>query len=107
MFFNLGIDSSLGGMEAIVTGISDDWTFLNRFRYKRILIVVAAHVISFSVSILCSTSGGIFALIWLDSFSAGVSLLAIALFEVICIAYCYGGPQFSADFRRVCGQEIG
>lgn len=109
MFFNLGIDSSMGGMEAICTGISDDWHFLDRwFRsHKRLAIVFGVHLLGFLVSLVNCTQGGIYALVWLDLYAAGISLISVGFCEAIAISYFYGIDRFSDDLLRMTGRRPG
>ncbi|MGH0125235.1 UNVERIFIED_CONTAM: hypothetical protein FKN15_051669 [Acipenser sinensis] len=91
MLLTLGIDSSMGGMEAIITGLTDDFKILKR---NRKLFTFATAFGTFLVALTCVTNGGIYVLTLLDSFSAGTSILFGVLIEAIGVSWFYGELLF-------------
>ncbi|MGH0133598.1 UNVERIFIED_CONTAM: hypothetical protein FKN15_053081 [Acipenser sinensis] len=104
MLLTLGIDSSMGGMEAIITGLTDDFKILKR---NRKLFTFATAFGTFLVALTCVTNGGIYVLTLLDSFSAGTSILFGVLIEAIGVSWFYGVDRFSEDIERMMGFKPG
>uniref|UniRef100_A0A671LDE5 Transporter n=1 Tax=Sinocyclocheilus anshuiensis TaxID=1608454 RepID=A0A671LDE5_9TELE len=104
MLLTLGIDSSMGGMEAVITGLSDDFKFLKRHRKLFTFAVVFG---TFLIALLCITNGGIFVLTLLDAYAAGTSILFGVLIEAIGVSWFYGVDRFSEDIERMMGFKPG
>ncbi|XP_037655395.1 sodium-dependent dopamine transporter isoform X2 [Choloepus didactylus] len=104
MLLTLGIDSAMGGMESVITGLTDEFQLLHRHRELFTLLIVLA---TFLLSLLCVTSGGIYVFTLLDHFAAGTSILFGVLIEAIGVAWFYGVGQFSDDIKQMIGQRPG
>lgn len=102
MLLTLGIDSAMGGMESVITGLVDEFQLLRRHRELFTLAVVLA---TFLLSLLCVTNGGIYIFTLLDHFAAGTSILFGVLVEAIGVAWFYGVRQFSDDIKQMTGQR--
>ncbi|XP_018024798.1 sodium-dependent dopamine transporter [Hyalella azteca] len=104
MLIMLGLDSGMGGLECVITGLLDELreTFGRKVIRREVFtaIVVAS---SFLVSIGNFCQGGMYMFHWLDTYAAGVSLLSSALFESIGVAWFYGLDRFTADIRHMLG----
>uniref|UniRef100_A0A3Q0QZ15 Transporter n=1 Tax=Amphilophus citrinellus TaxID=61819 RepID=A0A3Q0QZ15_AMPCI len=104
MLLTLGIDSSMGGMEAVITGLTDDFKILKRNR-KLFTFITAFG--TFLVALLCITNGGIYVLTLLDKYAAGTSILFGVLIEAIGVSWFYGVDRFSEDIERMMGFKPG
>uniref|UniRef100_A0A8C5F0U1 Transporter n=1 Tax=Gouania willdenowi TaxID=441366 RepID=A0A8C5F0U1_GOUWI len=104
MLLTLGIDSSMGGMEAVITGLSDDFLFLKR---NRKVFTFATAFGTFLFSLLCITNGGIYVLTLLDKYAAGTAILFGVLIEAIGVSWFYGVDRFSEDIERMMGFKPG
>ncbi|KAM4875286.1 sodium-dependent dopamine transporter [Thomomys bottae] len=102
MLLTLGIDSAMGGMESVITGLIDEFPLLHRHREIFTLGIVLA---TFLLSLLCVTNGGIYVFTLLDHFAAGTSILFGVLIEAVGVAWFYGVQQFSEDIRQMTGQR--
>ncbi|KAM8877602.1 sodium-dependent noradrenaline transporter [Synchiropus picturatus] len=104
MLLTLGIDSSMGGMEAVITGLADDFIILKR---NRKLFTFATAGVTFLFALLCVTNGGIYVLTLLDKYAAGTSILFGVLIEAIGVSWFYGVDRFSEDIERMMGFKPG
>ncbi|KAI1894087.1 hypothetical protein AGOR_G00112220 [Albula goreensis] len=104
MLLTLGIDSAMGGMESVITGLIDEFKFLHRHRELFTLFIVVS---TFLISLFCVTNGGIYVFTLLDHFAAGTSILFGVLIEAIGIAWFYGVDRFSDDIQEMIGQRPG
>ncbi|XP_075682884.1 sodium-dependent dopamine transporter [Rhinoderma darwinii] len=104
MLLTLGIDSAMGGMESVITGLIDEFKFLRRHRELFTLFVVLC---TFFISLSCVTNGGIYVFTLLDHFAAGTSILFGVLIEAIGIAWFYGVSRFSDDIQEMIGKRPG
>ncbi|CAN0073158.1 sodium-dependent noradrenaline transporter-like isoform X1 [Lampetra fluviatilis] len=104
MLLTLGIDSAMGGMEAVITGLIDDFPILKRHREKFTLLVAVG---TFLVALVCVTNGGIYVFTILDNFAAGTSILFGVLIEAIGVAWFYGVDRFSEDIEQMMGFKPG
>ncbi|XP_063520703.1 sodium-dependent dopamine transporter isoform X2 [Pongo pygmaeus] len=102
MLLTLGIDSAMGGMESVITGLIDEFQLLHRHRELFTLFIVLA---TFLLSLFCVTNGGIYVFTLLDHFAAGTSILFGVLVEAIGVAWFYGVGQFSDDIQQMTGQR--
>ncbi|KAG7229375.1 hypothetical protein INR49_012766 [Caranx melampygus] len=90
MLLTLGIDSAMGGMESVITGLIDEFKFLHKHRELFTLFI-----------------GGMYVFTLLDHFAAGTSILFGVLIEAIGIAWFYGVDRFSDDIEEMIGQRPG
>ncbi|XP_018618351.2 sodium-dependent dopamine transporter isoform X1 [Scleropages formosus] len=104
MLLTLGIDSAMGGMESVITGLIDEFKFLHKHRELFTLFIVVS---TFLVSLFCVTNGGIYVFTLLDHFAAGTSILFGVLIEAIGIAWFYGVDRFSDDIQEMIGHRPG
>uniref|UniRef100_A0A8D0GBE5 Transporter n=1 Tax=Sphenodon punctatus TaxID=8508 RepID=A0A8D0GBE5_SPHPU len=104
MLLTLGIDSSMGGMEAVITGLADDFQILKRHRK---LFTFGVSFGTFLLALFCITNGGIYVLTLLDTFAAGTSILFAVLMEAIGVSWFYGVDRFSDDIKQMMGFKPG
>ncbi|XP_039511092.1 sodium-dependent dopamine transporter [Rhinichthys klamathensis goyatoka] len=104
MLLTLGIDSAMGGMESVITGLIDEFKCLHKHRELFTLFIVVS---TFLISLICVTNGGIYVFTLLDHFAAGTSILFGVLIEAIGIAWFYGVDRFSDDIEEMIGQRPG
>uniref|UniRef100_A0A8D2E2W2 Transporter n=1 Tax=Sciurus vulgaris TaxID=55149 RepID=A0A8D2E2W2_SCIVU len=104
MLLALGLDSSMGGMEAVITGLADDFQVLKR---NRKLFTFGVTVGTFLLALFCITKGGIYVLTLLDAFAAGTSILFAVLMEAIGVSWFYGVDRFSDDIQQMMGFKPG
>uniref|UniRef100_A0AAU7L0S8 Transporter n=1 Tax=Girardia tigrina TaxID=6162 RepID=A0AAU7L0S8_GIRTI len=100
MLISLGLDSTFGGLEALITGILDEWP---RLRKRRELFVLLLIVYCFIGSLATTTQGGFLVLNWLDRHGAPISILFIVFCECVALCWFYGIKRFSDDVESMLG----
>ncbi|XP_065316728.1 sodium-dependent noradrenaline transporter-like [Gordionus sp. m RMFG-2023] len=100
----LGLDSLLGGMEAVITGLLDDLgPTLKSFGISKKVLIGIVIFTSFCVALLCTTKDGIYWITFLDTYAAGTALLFIVFFEAVGVAWIYGVDRFSSNIEEMIG----
>ncbi|KAJ6218465.1 hypothetical protein RDWZM_009622 [Blomia tropicalis] len=84
MLLTLGLDSSFGGSEAIITAVSDEYPIVKR---NREIFVALLFSLYFIVGLASCTQGGVYIVHFMDRFAAGVR-------------------RFSQDIKLMVGFEI-
>ncbi|XP_031574850.1 sodium- and chloride-dependent GABA transporter 1-like isoform X2 [Actinia tenebrosa] len=104
MILTLGLDSQFGMMEAVITGLCDEYKSLNK--HKKLFIALTCFL-CFLPGITHVTQGGAYVLNLFDYQSGGVSLLFLGFFEAFSLAWIYGVPRFSKDIEAMIGSKPG
>ncbi|MFH4977086.1 hypothetical protein AB6A40_003795 [Gnathostoma spinigerum] len=102
MLLTLGLDSSFGGSEAIITALSDEYPLIKRNRETFIAILFTFYML---VGFTMCTQGGILVMEWLIVYGTSWGLLIAVLCETIVVSFFYGIKQFSRDFCEMLGFE--
>nr|XP_032524203.1 sodium-dependent noradrenaline transporter-like [Danaus plexippus plexippus] len=90
MLIMLGLDSGMGGLECVITGLLDQARACGASRLRREHFTLAVVCLSFCVACINVTPGGIYMFHLLDTYAAGISLLCSALFEAVAVSWFYG-----------------
>lgn len=93
----------MGGLEAVITGIEDEFKFAKNMHRGLLTGLVIAS--SFVFALISCTQGGAYTLFWFDIYSASVSLLFSALFEALGVVYFYGLDKFILDIESMLGRR--
>ncbi|XP_071944236.1 sodium-dependent serotonin transporter-like [Antedon mediterranea] len=105
MLINLGLDSTFGGLESIITAWSDEYpTSIGKHRE---LFVLGLVTCSFLGALPTVTYGGQYVIQLIDAYGAASTLLAIVLLEAIAVAWIYGNRRFEADVKSMLGRPPG
>ncbi|CAH1800555.1 unnamed protein product [Owenia fusiformis] len=104
MLLTLGLDSSFGGSEAIITAISDEFPIV---RKKREIFVACLFSLYFFVGLASVTYGGAYVVNLLDRYAAGYSILIAVFFEAIAVSWFYGVDRFCKDIEDMLGFRPG
>ncbi|CAG5051397.1 unnamed protein product [Parnassius apollo] len=104
MLLTLGLDSSFGGSEAIITALSDEYPPIGRHRE---LFVACLFTLYFFVGLASCTKGGFYFFQLLDRYAAGYSMLVAVFFEAIAVSWIYGTERFCEDIRDMIGFRPG
>nr|CAD7395068.1 unnamed protein product [Timema cristinae] len=87
MLLTLGLDSSFGGSEAIITALSDEFPIIG---HNREIFVACLFTLYFLVGLTSCSQGGFYFFHLLDRYAAGYSMLFAVLFETIAVSWIYG-----------------
>uniref|UniRef100_A0A8C5T244 Sodium-dependent serotonin transporter n=1 Tax=Laticauda laticaudata TaxID=8630 RepID=A0A8C5T244_LATLA len=101
MMVTLGLDSTFGGLEAVITALMDEYPQV--LGERRQLFVLGLITLCFLGSLTTLTNGGPYIVKLLEEFGAGCSILAVVFLEAIAVSWFYGMQQFCSDVRAMLG----
>lgn len=104
MLITLGLDSTFGGLEAVITAICDEYPLMKR---NRELFVLGLVLVCFLGALPTVTNGGQYVINLLDNHAAPISLLFICFIEAIAVNWFYGCQKFSNDIESMLGHQPG
>ncbi|XP_020514533.2 sodium- and chloride-dependent GABA transporter ine isoform X1 [Labrus bergylta] len=105
MLLCLGLDSQFATVEVGVTFIKDEFgPRILRFLKREELVTLAVCVLGFILGIPHVTKGGIYVFQLMDHYTAVVSLVFLAFFEVVAVCWIFGVPQISLMVERMQGK---
>ncbi|KAF7989109.1 hypothetical protein HCN44_007419 [Aphidius gifuensis] len=104
MLLTLGLDSSFGGSEAIITALSDEFPLIGN---NREIFVACLFTLYFIVGLASCSQGGFYFFHLLDRYAAGYSMLFAVLAETIAVSWIYGTDRFCADIKDMIGFSPG
>ncbi|CAF1439591.1 unnamed protein product [Adineta steineri] len=101
MVITLGIDSTFGGLESIITGLCDE--FPNLLGRHRSLFVLGVLVISYLGALPTCTYGGDYIVTLMNEIAVAPALLLVVFIECIAVSWFYGVNRFSFDIKAMIG----
>ncbi|XP_066245974.1 sodium-dependent dopamine transporter [Euwallacea similis] len=104
MLLTLGLDSSFGGSEAIITALSDEFPKIGR---NREIFVAGLFSLYFCVGLASCSQGGFYFFQLLDRYAAGYSMLFAVFFETVVVSWIYGTQRFCDDIEDMIGFRPG
>ncbi|XP_040898919.1 sodium- and chloride-dependent GABA transporter 1 isoform X2 [Toxotes jaculatrix] len=105
MLLCLGLDSQFATVEVAVTFIKDEFgTKLLRFIKREELLALTVCITCFVLGIPHITKGGIYVFQLMDHYTAVVSLMFLAFFEVVSICWIFGVSRVSLMVKRMQGK---
>lgn len=108
MLLTLGLDSAMGGLESVITGLMDQYKdCFVKWKYSREIFTAFIMFTSFCMALINVTRGGGYTVHWFDTYAAGISLLFSALLEAIGVAWIYGIGPFCENIREMVGFKPG
>jgi len=106
MLLVLGVDSEFCNVEALVTGIVDNWPHL--LMKHRKLFTVGMCLFMFMLGLPMCTEGGVYLFQLMDFYScSGMSLLWVCFFQTITIGWFFGAEKFSDCVEQMTGTKPG
>ncbi|KAL3856698.1 hypothetical protein ACJMK2_011422 [Sinanodonta woodiana] len=100
MLITLGLDTTFGGLEAIATGLLDEFPSL---RKRRELFTLGLMIYCFWGALATTTHGGIYVVQLMDTYGAPISLIFVVFLEATAISWIYGVERFSHDIQSMLG----
>jgi len=96
MLFLLGLDSEFALLETVLTAFYDGIPTLKRFKPIMTFLLCMS---CFLISLPCMSYSGAFVFQIMDEYGGGMSVMWIAIFEVIGIMWFYGANNFAKDLN--------
>jgi len=100
MLFLLGLDSEFALFETVLVAIYDTFPSL---RKQKVGVTSAMCFICFLLGLPCITQSGQYVLDLMDTYGASISVMVIAVAEMIAIMWGYGVNNFCKDLQSMLG----
>merc|ERR1719158_746752 len=100
MLFLLGLDSEFALFETVMVAIYDTFPSL---RKQKIAVTSAMCFICFLLGLPCITQSGQYVLDLMDTYGASISVMVIAVAEMIAVMWGYGANNFCKDLQTMIG----
>ncbi|CAH8527319.1 unnamed protein product [Heterobilharzia americana] len=104
MLLTLGLDSSFGGSEAVITALGDEYPILANHRE---LFVLGLFTFYIGIGALESTQGGIYWFHLFERTCVEYPILLAVFCETVCVAWIYGVDRFRQNIKQMLGFEPG
>ncbi|XP_041793630.1 sodium- and chloride-dependent GABA transporter 1 isoform X2 [Chelmon rostratus] len=105
MLLCLGLDSQFATVEVAITFIKDEFgPQVLRFIKREELLTLAVCIVCFVLGIPHITKGGIYVFQLMDHYTAVVSLVFLAFFEVVAVCWIFGVPRITLMIKRMQGK---
>ncbi|XP_055538311.1 sodium-dependent serotonin transporter [Wyeomyia smithii] len=103
MLITLGLDSTFGGLEAMITALCDEYPrVIGRRRELFVLILLALIYIC---ALPTMTYGGVYLVNFLNVYGPGLAILFVVFVEAAGVFWFYGVENFSADIEQMLGKK--
>ncbi|XP_031164855.1 sodium- and chloride-dependent GABA transporter 1 isoform X1 [Sander lucioperca] len=105
MLLCLGLDSQFATVEVAITFIKDEFgPQVLHFLKREELLTLAVCIIGFVLGIPHVTKGGIYVFQLMDHYTAVVSLVFLAFFEVVAVCWIFGVPRICLMVEKMQGK---
>ncbi|XP_010730877.2 sodium- and chloride-dependent GABA transporter ine isoform X1 [Larimichthys crocea] len=105
MLLCLGLDSQFATVEVAITFIKDEFgREVLRFLKREELLTLVVCFLCFLLGLPHVTKGGIYIFQLMDHYTAVVSLIILAFFEVVAVCWIFGVPRISLMVKRMQGK---
>ncbi|XP_051923737.1 sodium- and chloride-dependent GABA transporter ine [Hippocampus zosterae] len=105
MLLCLGLDSQFATLEVALTFIKDEFrTQILHFLKREELLALLVCIVSFLFGLPHVTKGGIYVFQLMDHYTAVVSLMFLAFFEVIAVCWLFGVRRISYMIEKMLGK---
>ncbi|XP_028277145.1 sodium- and chloride-dependent GABA transporter 1 isoform X3 [Parambassis ranga] len=106
MLLCLGLDSEFAMVEVMVTSLMDEYYqhHIKVFKRKEFLVLAVCGV-ALLLGIPCVMQVGIYVFQLMDHYTAIVSIMFLAFFEVIATCWSYGVKRLSANLEEMTGKK--
>ncbi|XP_055622909.1 sodium-dependent serotonin transporter [Toxorhynchites rutilus septentrionalis] len=103
MLITLGLDSTFGGLEAMITALCDEYP--RTIGRRRELFVLILLVLIFICALPTMTYGGVYLVNFLNVYGPGLAILFVVFVEAAGVFWFYGVENFSADIEQMLGKK--
>merc|ERR1719209_1744345 len=100
MLFLLGLDSEFALFETVLVAIYDTFPSL---RKQKVGVTSAMCFLCFLLGLPCITQSGQYVLDLMDTYGASISVMVIAVAEMIAVMWGYGANNFCKDLQSMLG----
>ncbi|CAB1455991.1 unnamed protein product [Pleuronectes platessa] len=106
MLLCLGLDSEFAMVEVMVTSLMDQYyqQLIGFFKRQELFVLAVCGAASL-LGIPCVMQVGIFIFQLMDHYTAIVSIMFLAFFEVVAICWCYGVKRLSDNLEEMTGKR--
>ncbi|XP_054271934.1 sodium-dependent serotonin transporter isoform X2 [Macrosteles quadrilineatus] len=105
MLITLGLDSTFGGLEAMITALCDEYPrMLGRNREVFVAVLLTGVYIC---ALPTTTYGGVYLVNLLNVYGPGLAILFVVFVEAAGVCWVYGVEQFSSDIECMLGHRPG
>uniref|UniRef100_A0A0P4W1Q3 Transporter n=1 Tax=Scylla olivacea TaxID=85551 RepID=A0A0P4W1Q3_SCYOL len=109
LFFSLllvlGVDSQFATVEVIVTSLTDAFpNWIKKYLRRHEFLVLVVCTVSFLLGIPNIMQGGIYFFNLIDYYTAAISLMYLAFFEVVAIVWIYGANRLARNVQEMTGR---
>ncbi|XP_033254385.1 sodium-dependent serotonin transporter-like [Drosophila miranda] len=105
MLITLGLDSTFGGLEAMITALCDEYP--RAIGRRRELFVLLLLVFIFLCALPTMTYGGVVLVNFLNVYGPGLAILFVVFVEAAGVFWFYGVDRFSSDVEQMLGSKPG
>ena len=98
MLFLLGLDSMFGYIETLVTGVTDQFKWLESQKHWVVMTICFA---GFLLGLGMVTEGGVYLLTLLDATCASWNITLMAIFEIVVVAQVYGTDRLFQNISEM------
>ncbi|XP_077535133.1 sodium-dependent serotonin transporter-like [Haemaphysalis longicornis] len=105
MLITLGLDSTFGGLEAMLTGLCDEYPLV--LRRHREIFVGCVILFIYACALPTTTYGGNYIVSLLDTYATATGVLFIVFVESMAVCWFYGANRFSQHVKEMLGHLPG
>ncbi|XP_077290278.1 serotonin transporter [Arctopsyche grandis] len=105
MLITLGLDSTFGGLEAMITALCDEYP--RALGRRRELFVLVLLILIYICALPTTTYGGVYLVNLLNVYGPGLAILFVVFVEAAGVCWIYGVDKFSADVEQMIGHRPG
>ncbi|XP_019874139.2 sodium-dependent serotonin transporter [Aethina tumida] len=105
MLITLGLDSTFGGLEAMITALCDEYPKVLG-RHREIFVAVLLFCI-YICALPTTTYGGVHLVNMLNVYGPGLAILFVVFVEAAGVCWIYGTDNFARDIEKMIGRRPG
>ncbi|KFB51150.1 AGAP010621-PA-like protein [Anopheles sinensis] len=103
MLITLGLDSTFGGLEAMITALCDEYP--RTIGRRRELFVLILLGLIYICALPTMTYGGVYLVNFLNVYGPGLAILFVVFVEAAGVFWFYGVDKFSSDIEQMLGKK--